>query len=161
VPRLVRAWLLIAVIDGLFSGVLAQFAYGSSAARLFQGVASTAFGPDAFTGTALTIAGVLTHFTVALTWSTIFLLAYDNWPLLPRIAASRFGIAKIAAVYGPIVWMVMSFIVIPARTGRPPAITYRWWVQFFGHMIFVGWPIVAMIARPRQPFVPADYPASS
>jgi hypothetical protein len=29
-----------------------------------------------------------------------------------------------------------------------PAITFRWWVQFFGHIPFVAVPIVAM-GRPK------------
>ena len=149
--RLVRAWLLTAVVDGLFSGALAQFAYGSSAARLFQGVASTAFGPEVFGGgTALTIAGVLTHFTVALTWSAIFLFLYERSEWLRRVATSPFGVVKAAAVYGPLVWMVMSLVVIPTLTGRPTAITSRWWIQFFGHAVFVGLPIVAVIANQRD-----------
>jgi hypothetical protein len=37
--------------------------------------------------------------------------------------------------------------VIPLRTGRPPVINERWWIQFFGHAIFVALPIVAMISR--------------
>ena len=32
-------------------------------------------------------------------------------------------------------------------TRRPPTISYRWWIQFFGHFPFVGIPIVASIAR--------------
>jgi hypothetical protein len=39
--------------------------------------------------------------------------------------------------------MVMSLAVIPILVHRPPAITYRWWIQWFGHIPFVGIPIVA------------------
>jgi uncharacterized membrane protein YagU involved in acid resistance len=53
----------------------------------------------------------------------------------------------VAAVYGPLIWLVMSFVVIPSMTGRPTAVTSRWWTQFVGHAIFVGLPIVVMIAR--------------
>ena len=51
----------------------------------------------------------------------------------------------VAAVYGPIIWMVMSLVIIPLSTHRPPAINIRWWVQFFGHIPFVSLPIVALI----------------
>lgn len=43
-PRLVRAWLLTALIDGPFSSVLSVAFYHSTVARLFQGVASIAGG---------------------------------------------------------------------------------------------------------------------
>jgi len=90
------------------------------------------------------------HIGVAFTWSAIFLLAYERSEALRRFVESRFGVLKTAAVYGPLVWVVMSMVVIAALTRRPPAITIRWWNQFFGHAIFVGLPIVAMIALPRR-----------
>lgn len=146
--RLVRAWLLTGVLDGLFSSALAQFAYGSSASRLFQGVAATAFGAEAFGGGGtLAIVGLLMHFGVALAWSAVFLIAYEASAPLRRIVASPLGVLKVAAAYGPLVWIVMSMVVIPTLTGRPTVITIRWWNQFFGHAIFVGLPIVSMIAR--------------
>ena len=39
--------------------------------------------------------------------------------------------------------LVMSLAVIPIFVHRPPTITYRWWIQWFGHIPFVGIPIVA------------------
>ena len=45
--RLVRAGLLTAITDGLFSSVLSVAFYNSTVQRLFQGVASTLLGPDA------------------------------------------------------------------------------------------------------------------
>ena len=48
--RLVRTWLVIATIDGLFASALSVFAYKSTVTRLWQGVASTVLGPSAFTG---------------------------------------------------------------------------------------------------------------
>jgi hypothetical protein len=148
--RVIRAGLLTALVDGLFSSALAQFAYGSSVTRLFQGVAATLFGPGATESGRMAIAGVIMHFGVAFTWSAIFLILYERSRRLRDLVASRLGVLKVAAVYGPLVWVAMSLVVIPALTGRPPAITIRWWNQFFGHAIFVGLPIVAMIARPRQ-----------
>ena len=53
----------------------------------------------------------------------------------------------VAAVYGPLIWLVMSLVVIPAFSHRPPTINFRWWMQFVGHFPFVGLPIVAMIGR--------------
>jgi len=149
-PRLVRAGLLTALVDGLFSSALAQFAYGSTVTRLFQGVAATLFGNGAFENDAMAIVGVLMHIGVAFTWSAIFLIAYERSDALRRFVASRFGVLKTAAIYGPFVWVVMSMVVIRALTGSAPAITMRWWKQFFGHAVFVGLPIVSMIATPRR-----------
>jgi len=150
--RLLRAWLLTAIIDGLFSSVLAQFFYGSTAARLFQGVASTLLGPSAMEGGARTaLIGLAMHFGVALGWSTVFLLLYDRVAALRNATTTMAGIIAVAAVYGPTIWLVMSLLVIPALRHVPPAFGFRWAVQLVGHFVFVGLPIVWSIASPPRP----------
>lgn len=146
--RLLRAWLLTGVIDGLFACTQAYFS-GSTATRLFQSVASTLLGADAYQGGATTaFIGVLMHFGVALGWSAVFLALYSASARLRALVSTRAGIVAVAAVYGPMIWAVMSLLVIPTLVGRPPTITPRWWGQFAGHVPFVGLPIVASIAIP-------------
>jgi hypothetical protein len=146
VSRLVRAGLLTAVTDGLFSSILSVAAYGSTVTRLFQGVASVPLGQAAFDGgTRTAILGVIMHVGVAFWWSAVFLWLVDRWSWLRAVRVSPQGIIKIASVYGPLIWMVMSLIVIPSMTHRPPSITIRWWNQFVGHILFVGVPIVMCI----------------
>jgi hypothetical protein len=150
-PRLVRAWLTTALSDGIFSSVLVTVFYGSTFARLWQGVASTLLGPKALDGgTQTVLIGILMHFSVALTWSTVFLAAWTASAAIRRLASSMGGAFALACIYGPCIWMVMSFIVIPALTHKPPAVTCRWWVQFFGHIPFVAIPIGATIGRWRN-----------
>ena len=149
--RLVRAGLLTAVVDGAFSGCLAAFFYGSSVTRLFQGVAATLMGPRALEGgTHTATIGVLMHIIVAFTWSAIFVFAVMRLGVVQRVLASPHGVVKVAAVYGPIAWLVMSLVVIPLLTHRPPTITYRWWIQLVGHFPFVGLPIVWASTRPVE-----------
>jgi hypothetical protein len=138
----VRAGLLTALTDGLFSSVLVVAAYGSTLTRLWQGVASTLMGQEALNGGAATAAvGVLMHIGVAFGWSAVFLFLALRLRWVRSLLASPYGPAKVAAIYGPFIWMVMSLAVIPLLVHRPPSITFRWWVQFFGHMPFVGLPI--------------------
>jgi hypothetical protein len=149
--RLLRAGLLTGVVDFLFSSVLVTVFYGSTVTRLWQGVASTLLGPGALEGGARTaVIGVLMHFGVAFGWSAVFLLLYLRSAWLRRAAAAPYGALKVAAGYGPLVWLVMSLAVIPFLVDRPPTINYRWWVQLFGHIPFVGLPIVASIAVRAQ-----------
>jgi hypothetical protein len=150
--RLVQAWLLTALVDGAFSSVLSIAFYHSTATRLFQGVASVLIGKGAIDGgTTPALIGVLMHITVAFSWSAVFLMLVTRSARLRALVASPHGTIKVAAAYGPFVWLVMSMVVIPLLTQRPPAITIRWWIQFFGHAPFVGLPIVAMIgAGPRS-----------
>jgi len=150
--RLVRAGLLTGIVDGLFSSVLSAFFYGSTVSRLWQGVASVLLGSDALNGGRRTaLIGVLMHFGVAFTWTAVFLFVLLRWEWIRGLLASRHGVLKVAALYGPFIWMVMSLLVIPALTHRPPRITPRWWIQWFGHIPFVGIPIVASSAgAPRS-----------
>ena len=145
--RLLRAGLLTGIIDGTFSSVLSAYFYGSTVMRLFQGVAVTLLGTTALEGGRRTaIIGLLMHFGVAFGWSAVFLFLTIRSAWLRAKLARPYGIFKVAAVYGPAIWMVMSLIVIPVLLRRPPVITGRWWIQLIGHFPFVGLPIVWSIA---------------
>jgi len=149
VSRLLRAWLLTAVSDGLFASFLSAVVYGSTVTRLWQSVASVLLGPAALEGgTRTALIGVLMHFGVALTWTAVFLFLVMRSAKVREILASPWGVLKVAAVYGPFIWLVMSLVVIPLFTGRPPNITVRWWVQLIGHILFVATPMLWAISRP-------------
>jgi hypothetical protein len=150
--RLLRAGLLTAVSDGLFSSVLSVVFYHSTVVRLFQGVASVLIGKSALDGgIPMALIGVAMHFGVAFGWSAVFLLLASVSPGIRRVLGSRYGTIKVASVYGPAIWLIMSCVVIPLLAHRPPKITVRWWTQFFGHIPFVGLPIVSSIARASDP----------
>lgn len=149
--RLVRAGLLTGVVDGLFSSVLSVGFYHSTAASVFRRVASTLLGPEAVTGGASpALIGVLMHFGVAFGWSAVFLFVVMRLPGIPTLLASPNGTVKVAALYGPFIWLVMSLAVIPLLLHRPPTITIRWWVQLIGHIPFVAIPIVASLKPDRR-----------
>lgn len=149
--RLARAGLLTGLIDGLFSTVLVTFFYGSTATRLWQGVASTLLGRGAFDGgTRTALIGLLMHFGVAFGWSAVFLFAILRAGWVRRLLDSPHGVIKVAALYGPFVWLAMSLAIIPLLVHNAPAISYRWWIQLIGHFPFVGIPIVASL-RQRNP----------
>ena len=146
--RIVRAGVTTAIIDGLFSSVLTVI-YGSTVSRLFQNVASTVIAKSAFTmGARATALGVLMHFGVAFFWSAVFVLLVMRPAPIRAVLASRYGKIKVASLYGPAIWLVMSVLVIPILMHRPPTITYRWWIQLAGHFPFVGLPIVLSATRP-------------
>ena len=101
-------------------------------------------GADAFSGGRRTaVIGVLMHVLVAFTWSAVYLFLVLRWAWIRRLLSSPYGVLKVAALYGPFIWMVMSLVVIPILAHRPPTITVRWWIQWLGHIFFVGIPIVA------------------
>ena len=144
--RLVRAGLLTGVTDGFFASVLTVAVYGSTVTRLFQGVAATLLGKEAFEGGSPTaMLGVLMHFGVAFWWSAVFLLVSARSSWIRRVLRSPYGVVKVGSVYGPCIWLVMSLAVIPLLVHRPPTINARWWVQLIGHIPFVGIPIALSI----------------
>ena len=148
VRLLVRAWLTIAVVDAIFATMLPVVAYGQPLGRVWQGVASVLLGPSAMQGgTRTMIIGLVMHLGVALAWSTLFLTLALLLPRLRQVIVTSGGIVAVSALYGPAIWMIMSFVVIPRLTGRPPTINARWWVQLFAHIPFVAIPIVATIGR--------------
>jgi hypothetical protein len=138
--RLLVTGLVTGVCDGLFATVQSIITSGSPQ-RVWQGVASVFLGPPAMTGgLRTTLIGLLMHFVVAYFWSAVFIFGVlrfwrPHWTF--------------AIVYGPFIWLVMSFGVIPLLVHHPPAITPRWWVQFVGHIFFVGLPIVLTATRGR------------
>lgn len=151
--RIAAAAGLTFVTDGLFAVVLSIGFFDSSFSALWKGVASVLIGRSALEGGAYTTAlGVVMHFMVALTWSTIFVAIVLRWERVRRVLLSPFGVLKVAAVYGPLIWLVMWGIVIPVLAGRAPSpITSRWWVQFLGHVPFVGLPLVWASSRSWKP----------
>ena len=141
-------WLVTAAWDFLCATMLSVVAYGSTFSRLWQGVASTAFGPKMLEmGARGVAAGLVLHLLVALTWSAAFILALAGSAALRRAIARPGGAIAVAIVYGPIVWLVMSLVVIRLATGRPAAFGSRWWVQVFAHIPFVTLPLVFTARR--------------
>ena len=146
VRTLLRAWVAIAVIDGVFATLLPVVAYGAPLGRVWQGVASTLLGSSAMQGGGRTmLVGLLMHAGVAFAWTAVFVALALASPALRRLVSRPAGMVAVSAVYGPAIWMVMSLLVIPRLTGRAPTIDGRWWVQLFAHIPFVALPIVATI----------------
>jgi hypothetical protein len=148
VSLVASAGLATGVTDGLFASILSVVFYGSTETRLWQGVASTVLGKEAFAGgTRTALIGLLMHFGVAFGWSAVFLSLAIASPWIRRALTSTKGIVKVASIYGPAIWLVMSLGVIPLLLHRPPAITIRWWIQELGHIPFVALPMVTVIGK--------------
>jgi hypothetical protein len=132
---------------GLFASVLTFF-FHTAITRMWQGVAAVPFGPSMFDrGTAGALVGLMTHICVAFGWSAIFYLIYERSAWIRQVIGTRFGVLKVASVYGPCIWLFMSLVVIPTLLHRPSNITIRWWIQLIGHIPFVAMPIVTQIGR--------------
>jgi hypothetical protein len=145
---LLPVWLVVAVWDFICATVLHVFAYHGTPASLWQGVAFTVLGPRALNGGASAVAvGLALHLAVALVWSALFVAALRAWPGLRRAIRSAGGAFMVAVAYGPVIWLVMSLVVIPLATGQPPRFGHRWWAQLGIHVPFVSLPLVFTARR--------------
>ena len=141
-------WLVTAAWDFLCASALSIFAYHSTFSGLWQGVASVLLGPAARgMGSRGVAAGLGLHLLVALTWSAVFVFAVAASRALQQVLSHPPGALAVAAIYGPIIWLVMSLAVIPLATGRPPTFRFRWWMQVFAHIPFVTLPLVFTARR--------------
>jgi hypothetical protein len=96
------------------------------------------------------------HVGVAFAWSAFFQMVVLRSGWVSTLLKSPYGVVKVAAVYGPFVWLVMSLVVIPLFVHRAPTLGVRWWVQLVGHAPFVGVPIVASSWRDAREGDEAD-----
>jgi hypothetical protein len=143
-----RGWMLLAVVDLLWAAVLAMV-YGDAPMTPFHGVATVVTNPSWMPALEPTLAlGIAAHFGVALAWTSLYLLLQRNVDLIRRISETRRGQFALAAVLGPIIWIVMSRAVIPTMMGRAAsALSVRWAIQLIGHVFFVGVPLVFGVGR--------------
>lgn len=147
---LVRGGILLAVVDFLWAVALSVI-YGDAPLSAFRGVAAVVRAPAWMPDLEPTLTlGVVAHIGVALAWAALYVLLQRNVAWLQRASATRRGQFAIAAVYGPMIWVVMSRVVIPAMMGRAGPITSRWAVQLLGHVFFVGVPVVFGVGRVRS-----------
>ena len=141
---LLQAGVLTGIVDGLWAVSLTLY-YGRTVERLWQGVAAVPFGQRMFEiGAAGVAVGLAIHFCVAFAWSAVLLL------LLQRSERLRSANpVAVGAVFGPLIWIVMSLAVIPLFTRQATVLTLRWWVQLAGHAVFVGQPMAWTLKSAR------------
>jgi hypothetical protein len=145
---LALAGTLTAISDAIFATVLTISMFESTFARTWQGVAAVPFGRDTFHGgTRTVLIGLAIHVFVAFTWSAIFLFGVMRARRVRALLLSRWGALKVAVLYGPAIWLVMSIVVVPLFTKRPPAFNVAWWILLAGHAPFVGLPIAWVAAK--------------
>jgi len=147
-PAVLVTWFVTAAWDFICASALAVFAYHATFSRFWQGVAATALGPRALEmGARGVAAGLVLHLFVAFIWSTLFVLVLASSERLRRVVDRVGGALAVACCYGPVIWLVMSLVVIPLATGRAPTFAFRWWVQVFAHVPFVTLPMVFTARR--------------
>lgn len=130
--------LIVGVCDITYAITFSYFRSGTSPQRLLQGVASGAFGREAFNGGwGTAAAGLGFHFLIAFTITALFFFAAARLPALtdrPLLTGPLYGIG---------VYIVMNWVVIPlSRIGPRPFPAMSVFVSgVLVHMFVIGLPI--------------------
>ena len=107
-PAMAMTGLIAGSLDAAAAIVHYTLRGGTNPVRIFEYIASGAFGPAAFTGGPLMpLAGLFFHFVIAGAWTILFYLAY------PRLGWLRRHWITIGVAYGVFVWVVMNRVVLP------------------------------------------------
>ena len=117
---------------------------GVTPQRVMQSVASGLLGQASYQGGAKTAAlGVVLHYLIATTWTTVFYLASRKLRFLLQQPVV-WGL-----VYGVIVYGFMNFVVLPLSAFpqlRPPTLTGRL-IGLLVIMFCIGLPIALIVRR--------------
>lgn len=141
--RILLGGFIIGCIDGAAACINVYIKLGMMPDRLFQYVATGILGRDAFTGgLAAALLGLLAHFFIATAATGVFFFLYTKISFLKKYDL------LCGAAYGVLVWLTMSFIVVPlsavppSNPGTTAIIT-----GILIHIFIIGMPISYLARR--------------
>ena len=154
VRRLLTSAVVVFFCDLTFATVLSTVARHTfvSPGRVFQGIAVGLLGRASLDGGFPTmLLGAVIHFTIALSWSVVYLIAWRRFDALQRLTSSVGGTLVVGLVYGELIWLFMRLIVMElSRVPKGPLNSWIFWVQVAIHPIVVGLPIAFIVGRRRH-----------
>lgn len=115
---------------------------GAAPQVILQSIAAGVLGPDAFAGgTATASLGAFLQFFISCGIAAVFYIACLRWPILFQRPVTY------GAIYGAIVYLVMTYVVVPLSQAMPVPFIPSWFLaSVIGHVVLVGLP-VALIAH--------------
>ena len=146
-PRLIGlAGVIVGCLD-ITSAFIIWSTRGVSPTRGLQGIAVSLLGRSSYEhGWATAALGLALHFFIALSVTTIFYFASRRWPILLRRPILS------GVVYGPLVYLVMYWVVVPlSRIGPRPHSLSNDATAILIHIFLIGLPIALMVRYFPQP----------
>jgi hypothetical protein len=126
-----------ALLAGIISGLIFELYERFNA----QWIASAAVGPAAFTDAAYGWLGLALHFIVSIGWAG----GYAYFAQLQPFVNARWAISGL--VYGVIVQMFMTLLLLGAHTFTFPATPNIFLNQLLAHAVFFGVPLAFVVAQ--------------
>lgn len=145
-PRASDTILLGGVVAALLDIALAMsfwwFYNGASPLVILQSIAAGLLGKESFGGGMGTVAlGAFLHLFIACVMAAVYYVGCRRWPALYQRPVFY------GAVYGVILYLAMTYVVLPLSQASPLPFIPSWFVaSVASHIVFVGIPI-ALVAR--------------
>jgi hypothetical protein len=149
--RVLRAGLVVALLDALYLVVVFVWALDATTTqRVFQGIARAVLGQDAFSGGWGTAAlGVGLHVCVALGWTSVWAIAYENNERVRRFTAETPTALVAGVAYGVFVWAAMRYVMLPlTHAPMAPLMSRGTGLVILAHILVIGPPLVLLVRRP-------------
>jgi hypothetical protein len=141
-----KAWLMAILASGTLD-ILSAFLFGGMAGvgpgQILRYVASGPFGDEMKQGgAAAAVLGLGVHYALMSVMVTVYFLVAS------RIEAVRRNWYFAGPAYGFIIYLVMYWVVVPARFGTEPSLDpWRVGNALFSHLICVGLPMAYIASR--------------
>jgi hypothetical protein len=134
--------IVAALLDIALAMTFWWFYNGASPLVILQSIAAGLIGKDSFGGGMGTVAlGALLHVFIACVMAAVYYLGCRRWPALYQRPVF-FG-----TVYGVLLYLAMTYVVLPLSQASPLPFIPSWFVaSVASHILFVGIPI-ALVAR--------------
>jgi hypothetical protein len=147
-PIHMRSAILLILFAGFVAGTLDALAaivvYKADPAKLFQFIASAAFGKSAFQETSAIVWGVAFHYLIAITWSALYFAVQSYMARVIKPWVLR------GVVWGEIVWAGMNLVVLPmTQLARGPFDLKQAALGMTIIIFAVGIPISFLIRRSK------------
>ena len=132
--------------DIVYACVFWALRTGAPAVRILQSVAAGLLGRASFEGGVATASlGLTLHYLIATTMSVTYYLVASPWPLLRRRPL------LCGAGYGLLLFVVMTYVVVPLSRANPPPSDPLWIVLSVAvHALLIGVPIALFSRRAHR-----------
>ncbi|MFS4474392.1 DUF1440 domain-containing protein [Chryseobacterium sp. T20] len=134
--------LVVALLDTIAATAVFYIWFKMSFVQLFQFIASSLYGQEAFDGSSRKIVtGIIIHLVTSLIIAVVYFYAY------PKIRFLSKSPVLSGLLYGLVFWLVMNLLIIPNTHIAPsPFILSLALTSIAWHMVLVGLP-AALITR--------------
>jgi hypothetical protein len=150
--RIAATALIVAALD--FFYVLVRWvwlAHALTVQELAQSIATGLLGRAAYEGgIATALLGLGLHILIAFGWTLGFFLLTARVAGLRKMISTRRGRLLLGLVWGPVIWLLMDFVVLPLSRAHPtPTSSPTFYINLVQHALMIGLPMAALLGGER------------